>query len=104
MARAGSSAAWLARHVRDVEVGGSNPPFPTKEISASSSQGRRPMFGMERFPEPSSSCQEDAAYDRAHQSRGKDRCTRSVRISLVVEEKAGDEGTNRFRNRERGHY
>ena len=25
----GSSAAWLARSVRDAEVGGSNPPFPT---------------------------------------------------------------------------
>jgi NTP pyrophosphatase (non-canonical NTP hydrolase) len=25
----GCSAAWLARHVRDVEAGGSNPPNPT---------------------------------------------------------------------------
>ena len=28
--RTGSSAAWLARSVRDAEVAGSNPAFPTK--------------------------------------------------------------------------
>ena len=27
----GSSAAWLARSVRDAEAGGSNPPFPTRK-------------------------------------------------------------------------
>lgn len=31
MTATGSSAAWLARHVRDVEAAGSNPAFPTKD-------------------------------------------------------------------------
>lgn len=34
MTGTGSSAAWLARHVRDVEAGGSNPPFPTEKPQA----------------------------------------------------------------------
>ena len=36
----GSSAAWLARSVRDAEAGGSNPPFPTHKRPGQSLQKR----------------------------------------------------------------
>ena len=40
----GRSAAWLARLVRDQEVGGSNPLAPTIEEKEGSGQGPRAFF------------------------------------------------------------
>ena len=40
----GSSAAWLARSVRDAEAGGSNPPFPTGEIAGRNLEGEDATF------------------------------------------------------------
>ena len=51
----GSSAAWLARSVRDAEAGGSNPPFPTGEIAGQSLEGERPRLSAKPVSSRSSS-------------------------------------------------
>ena len=44
----GCSAVWLARHVRDVEVGGSNPPSPTDNMQVEKQTTLEPGWSIAR--------------------------------------------------------